>query len=157
MKNFLLSLSIVSIVVLNSCGSIKSTLKNVDNSATKPLVRNNQFIISELAPDSNYGYNKDYPINLGFENEKYSPKNITYFFNTLEGPNGEKISYKKIDNCCPFPSKRSVVGAGTLDVYQISFEGSDKKVVLYFNIYDKGKVYCPKGFTIKKGPELKIQ
>ena len=27
---------------------------------------------------------------------------------------------------------------------------SDKKILLYFNIYEKGKVLCPKGFSIKK-------
>jgi hypothetical protein len=42
------------------------------------------------------------------------------------------------------------MGAGTLDIYQVTFEGSDKKRLLYINIYEKGKVLCPKGFSIKK-------
>ena len=42
------------------------------------------------------------------------------------------------------------MGAGTLDVYQITFTSSQKKVILYFNIYEKGKIMCPSGFEIKK-------
>ncbi len=150
MKTFQLLILLLFTAFFTSCGSIKSTLQNVDDTAIKPPVRNNQFMIIEYASDGRYGYDKDYPINLGFENEKFSPKNIVYFFNALEGPKGEKINYTKIDNCCPFPSKRSVMGAGTLEVYVITLEGSDTKFNLYVNIYEKGKVLCPKGLKIKK-------
>ena len=135
--------------MLSSCGSIKSTIQNIDNSAIKPPIKNKQFVLTEYDKDGKYGYDMDYPINLGFENEKYSPKNVEYFFNAISGPNGEKISYEKIDTCCPFPTKKSAVGAGTLDIYKISFEGTEKKIILYLNIYEKGKVLCPKGFSIK--------
>ncbi len=150
MKTFQLLILVLFTAFFTSCGSVKSTLQNVDNNAIKPPVRNNQFIINEYASDGKYGYDKDYPINLGFENEKYSPKNIVYFFNALEGPKGEKITYTKIDNCCPFPSNKSVMGAGTLEVYVITMEGNDTKLNLYLNIYEKGKVLCPKGLKIKK-------
>ncbi len=150
MKTFQLIILLLFTAFFTSCGSVKSTLQNVDNNAIKPPVRNNQFIINEYASDGKYGYDKDYPINLGFENEKYSPKNIVYFFNALEGPKGEKITYTKIDNCCPFPSNKSVMGAGTLEVYVITMEGNDTKLNLYLNIYEKGKVLCPKGLKIKK-------
>jgi hypothetical protein len=150
MKTFQLLILLLFTAFFTSCGSVKSTLQNVDNNAIKPPVRNNQFIINEYASDGKYGFDKDYPINLGFENEKYSPKNIVYFFNALEGPKGEKITYTKIDNCCPFPSNKSVMGAGTLEVYVITMEGNDTKLNLYLNIYEKGKVLCPKGLKIKK-------
>ena len=150
MKTFQLLILVLFTAFFTSCVSVKSTLQNVDNNAIKPPVRNNQFIINEYASDGKYGFDKDYPINLGFENEKYSPKNIVYFFNALEGPKGEKITYTKIDNCCPFPSNKSVMGAGTLEVYVITMEGNDTKLNLYLNIYEKGKVLCPKGLKIKK-------
>lgn len=138
------------IFLFTSCVSTKSTLQNVDNSIAKPQVLRDCFVITEYAPDEKYGYNKDYPINIGFDNERFSDKNIQYFFNALEGKSQEKITYKKVESCCPFPTKRSVMGAGTLDVYEVTFEGSTKKIMLYFNIYDKGKIMCPKGFSIKK-------
>jgi hypothetical protein len=150
MKTYQLLILLLFTAFFTSCGSVKSTLKNVDNNAIKPPVRNNQFIINEYASDGKYGFDKDYPINLGFENEKYSPKNIVYFFNALEGPKGEKITYTKIDNCCPFPTNKSVMGAGTLEIYVITMEGNDTKLNLYLNIYEKGKVLCPKGLKIKK-------
>ncbi|WP_395066205.1 2-dehydro-3-deoxyphosphooctonate aldolase [Flavobacterium sp.] len=149
MKTNNLLLLLLIVVLFSSCGSIKSTIMNVDNAAVKPLVKNNQFILTEYSTDSKYGYNKDYPINLGFENEKYSQGNIALFFNAIAGPNGAKISYEKIDTCCPFPTKRNIMGAGTLEVYQVTIEGTEKKIVLYINLFEKGKIVCPKGFTIK--------
>ena len=46
------------------------------------------------------------------------------------------------------------MGAGTIGIYEITFEGSNKKATLYINIYEKGKLLCPKGFSIKKFPEV---
>jgi hypothetical protein len=42
------------------------------------------------------------------------------------------------------------MGAGTVGIYEVMLEGSNKKVMLYFNIFEKGKILCPKGFAIKK-------
>lgn len=150
MKKLNLFLFFTLLLLSTSCVSTKSTIQNIDDTAIKPPVKDRQFILTEYANDSKYGYNQDYPINLGFENEKFSPKNIPYFFNALTGPNGEKIQYERVDSCCPFPTKKSVMGAGTLEIYQVIIEGSDKKILLYINIYEKGKVLCPKGFLIKK-------
>jgi hypothetical protein len=150
MKKLNIVLFFTLLLLSASCISTKSTIQNIDEKAIKPAVKERQFILSEYASDNKYGYNQDNPINLGFENEKISPKNIAYFFNALTGSNGEKIQYEKVDSCCPFPTKKSVMGAGTLDIYQVTFEGSDKKRLLYINIYEKGKVLCPKGFSIKK-------
>lgn len=138
------------IIAFTSCVSTKSTLQNVDNNAPKPSIIDKKFVITEYAPDEKYGYNKDNPINIGFDNERFSDQNIQYFFNALQGKSGEKITYSKTESCCPFATKRSVMGAGTLDIYEVSFENSSNKAILYFNIYDKGKIMCPKGFEIKK-------
>ncbi|MBP6001414.1 MAG: 2-dehydro-3-deoxyphosphooctonate aldolase, partial [Flavobacterium sp.] len=67
-----------------------------------------------------------------------------------QGPNGEKISFLKIDNCCPFPTTRSVMGGGILDIYEVKLEGTNTKFILYVNIFDKGKLECPKGFSLVK-------
>ena len=145
---YLLSLFIA--FILTSCVSTKSTIKNIDNNALRPLIKDKAYVITEYATDSKYGYDEDYPINIGFINEKQEDINIQYYFNGLEGPNGEKISFKKVDTCCPFPTKNSLMGAGTFGIYEVTFEGSNKKMTLYFNIYEKGKILCPKGFSIKK-------
>lgn len=142
--------SIITALLLTSCVSTQSTLKNVDNNAVRPAVKDLAYVVTEYATDNKYGYDQDYPINIGFIHEKQEDINIQYYFNGLEGPNGEKISYKKVDTCCPFPSKNSLMGAGTVGIYEVTFEGSNKKVMLYFNIFEKGKILCPKGFVIKK-------
>ena len=151
MKQFLLLIPILII----SCTSTKSTLQNVDNNAIKPKIRNNAFLITEYAKDSKYGYDADYPINIGLILERQEELYIGYFFNGLEGENGKTIeNFKKVDTCCPFPTTHNTMGAGTLAIYEVTFEGSTKKVRLYFNIYEKGKIVCPRGFSIKKFPVM---
>jgi hypothetical protein len=137
------------LVLFSSCGSIESTLKNIDNNAVKPKINDNHFLITEYSSEKKYGYDKNYPINLGFENEKTSQSNVAYYFNALVGKKGEKFTYEKVESCCPFPTKRNAMGAGSLDVYEITFEGNPKKTLLYINIFERGKVLCPIGFAIK--------
>lgn len=144
-KLFVIALIFTSLI---SCVSTKSTIQNIDDNALKPQVKNNHFVITEYSIDRKYGYNRDYPINIGFNRENEAPKNIQYFFNALLGDKNEKITYIKLESCCPFPTKKTNMGAGTLDIYEVTFENSGKKVQLYFNIYEKGKIMCPNGFTI---------
>lgn len=136
-----------------SCVSTKSTIKNIDNNAIKPKITNNAFEITEYATNPKYGFDPDYPINIGPLKAQQEEQNINYFFNALEGKNGEKISYKMVDTCCPFPAKTDGIGAGTLSIYEVTFEESNIKQQLYFNIYEKGLIACPKGFSIKKNSD----
>lgn len=136
---------------LNSCVSSKSTLKNVDDNAPNlTLTKDNTFVITEYSNDKKYGYNKDYPINIFFRTTRDETVNQKRFLDALAGPKGEKISYTKLESCCPFPSKRSDTGAGLLDVYEITWLGQKKPVLLYINIYEKGILMVPVGLTLKK-------
>lgn len=136
---------------LSSCTSTKSTLKNTDDSAPNlRLSENNTFIITQFSTDKKYGYDKDYPINLFFSGTANTTINQERFLNALAGPKGEKISYEKLESCCPFPTTKSDMGAGFLDVYQIKWQGQNKPVLLYLNIYEKGVLMVPMGFTLKK-------
>jgi uncharacterized protein YcfL len=148
MRTLKFSFFALTLLLFSSCGSIKSTIKNIDNNAVKPAILEKHFVITEYSSDKKYGYDEDYPINLGFENEKKSEINVAYYFNGLLGKKGEKITYEKVENCCPFPTKRNTMGAGSLDIYEITLEGNQKKIRLYINIFEKGKVLCPVGFSI---------
>jgi hypothetical protein len=142
---------ITILLLITSCGSIKSSLKNVDNNAPIPVVgKNNAFIITEYSKDKRYGYEKDYPINIYYRGTKNDTINQKYFFNALAGPKGEKITYTKLENCCPFPTKSSDIGAGFLDVYEVTWDGLKKPVVLYVNIYERGLLLVPVGLSLKK-------
>ena len=134
---------------LISCMSTKSTIKNIDETAIKPVVKDNAYQIKQYAEEDQYGHDQDYPINIGFIMESSEEKFIGYFFNGLQGPEGEKLTYKKMESCCPFPTKNNKVGAGMLSVYEVRWPGVKKPLLLYFNIYERGKILCPKGLTIK--------
>lgn len=149
MKKIALFLTVLFIVA--SCGSIKSSIKNVDNNAPEPVVgKNNSFIITQYSKDKKYGYDKDYPINIYFRGTKNDTINQKYFLNALAGPKGEKVTYTKMENCCPFPTKNSDMGAGFLDVYELKWEGQKKPVLLYLNIYERGLLTVPVGLSLKK-------
>jgi len=133
-----------------SCVSTKSTIKNIDDNAPTPqLTANNTFVISEYSTDKKYGYDPDYPINVFFRNVKDETINQQRFLNALTGPKGEKLVYSKVETCCPFPTKKSEMGAGLLDIYEITWNGNQTPVKLYFNIFEKGALLCPIGLKIK--------
>lgn len=138
-------------ILLTSCVSTKSTLKNVDDNAPTPkLTTQNTFVLTQVSKDSKYGYDPDYPINVFYRNTKDENLNAERFLNALSGPNGETIHYTKIDSCCPFPSKHTEMGAGFLDIYEIQWKGLTNPIKIYLNIYEKGYLFAPKGFSIKK-------
>ncbi|MDD5151136.1 MAG: 2-dehydro-3-deoxyphosphooctonate aldolase [Flavobacterium sp.] len=146
---------IVSILVIlllfSSCISTKSTLKNINDNAPFPtLTANNTFVITQYSKDKKYGYEQDYPINIFYVDTRNETINQQRFLNALAGPKGEKITYTKIESCCPFPTKRSVMGVGLLDVYELSWEGQRNPIKLYLNIYEKGELMIPVGLTAKK-------
>lgn len=134
-----------------SCISTKLTIQNIDDNAPLPqLTKNNTFVITEYSKDIKYGYNKDYPINVFYFSTKNETINQERFLNALAGPKGEKIIFTKLESCCPFPTKRSEMGAGFLDVYELQWDGLKKPVLLYMNIYEKGELKVPVGFSLNK-------
>lgn len=151
MKKSVLWLLCLMLTLISSCGSIKNTIKNIDDTAPVPMLKNNNsFVLTEISNDSKYGYDPDYPINIFYRNTVNDTLNQERFLKALAGPNGEKIFFKKLESCCPFPTKRSEIGAGFLDVYQVQWVGCKKPLRLYFNIYEKGKIMVPKGLTALK-------
>ena len=121
-----------------------------DNAPIPRLESNNTFVITEYSKDKRYGYEKEYPINIFYSNTKNETINQQRYLNALAGPKGEKITYTKLESCCPFPTKRSEMGAGFLDVYELKWEGQQNPVTLYLNIYEKGVLKVPVGLTLKK-------
>ncbi|MCM0666642.1 MULTISPECIES: 2-dehydro-3-deoxyphosphooctonate aldolase [Flavobacterium] len=145
-----IALLIVLVIFASSCVSTKSTLKNVDDNAPDLILKkDNTFAITQFAKDKKYGYDPDYPVNIFFQNTNSETLNETRFLNALAGPNGEKITYTRLETCCPFPTKRSNMGAGFLNVYELKWEGQKKPVKLYLNIYEKGILMVPMGLRLK--------
>lgn len=144
-------LFIALLLLTASCVSTKSTLKNVDNNAPAlTLTKENTFVITAYSKDKKYGYDQDYPINIFYRNTANETINQERFLNALAGPKGEKITYTKLESCCPFPTKRTDLGAGFLDVYELKWDGQKKPLKLYLNIYEKGILMVPVGLSLKK-------
>ena len=152
MKKYL-ALACLALAFAISCVSTKSTIQNIDDKAVMPaLSRDKTFILTEISRDKKYGYNEDYPVNLGFIAVQAAEINVKRYFGALSGPKGEKVSYIKVDSCCPFPSKKNDMGAGILDIYEVTWEGLKKPLRIYINLYEKGKVVAPQGFGIRPLP-----
>jgi hypothetical protein len=138
-------------IVFTSCLSTKSTLKNVNNNAPIPqLTAANTFVITEFSKDPKYGYDPDYPINVFYRNTKDLTINQERFLKALSGPNGEKVFFKKLDICCPFPTKNFEMGGGFLDQYEVTWVGLKQPIKLYLNCYEKGDLMVPVGFGLVK-------
>jgi hypothetical protein len=142
---------IALLLVFTSCVSTKSTLKNVDDTAPYPILSlKNTFVLTDYSKDLKYGFDADYPVNIFYLNAKDENLNAHRYLDALAGPKGEKITYTKIESCCPFPTKRVEMGAGFLDVYELKWDGQTKPIKLYINIYERGYLLVPVGLTIKK-------
>ena len=138
-------------VSFTSCVSTKSTLQNVNDNAPNPKVSvMNTFVITEYSNDPKYGYHPDYPINVFFLNTKDLTINQERFLKALSGPNGEKIFFKKLEICCPFPTKNCEMGGGFLDQYEVTWVGLKQPIKLYLNCYEKGDLMVPVGFGLAK-------
>jgi hypothetical protein len=150
MKNII----IISLVVFftTSCVSTKSTIKNIDDTIASPTVNPNLecFIFTKISQNKKYGYDEDYPINVGFSTPEEGLKNQTLFLNALAGPKGEKIKYTKKESCCPYPTKKEAMGVGLIDKYEIVWDGIKKPIILYLNKYERGELLIPVGFTARK-------
>ena len=138
------------VIVATSCISIRNTIKNIDNNAPDLVLKpTDVFEIKTVATNKKYGYHKDYPINIFFVSTANDTLNQPRYLRALAGPNGEKLSFRKIESCCPFTSKRVASGGGMLDLYEVSWRGNPKPLRLYLNIYEKGIVMAPVGLTIR--------
>ena len=134
-----------------ACVSTKSTIQNINDKAVMPKIIGDHFEIKTIANEGKYGFHQDYPMNLGFyKTENANLANVKRFFNGITSKDGEKLLFKRVDTCCPYPSKNNAVGVGTLEIYEVWIESKTEKWLLYVNLTDKGEVLCPKGFLPKK-------
>lgn len=138
-------------LALTSCISTRNTIKNIDDKAVMPaLSKDKVFVITEISKDEKYGYDADYPVNLGFMKFETAEINVKRYFGALTGPNGEEVTYTKVDTCCPFPTEKYNMGAGMLDIYEVTWAGLGTPKRIHINLYEKGKIVAPQGFGFKK-------
>ena len=129
MKKILLSALVVGL--MSSC----SSSSNLAASSASP------------STDSTYGLTEKNPIKVG--GGEGGPISERKYLNSLSGPNGETVTFDRIGSCCFFKSKSSPMGGGLLDKYAVTYKGKKDTVVLYLNMYEKGKLMAPVGFKMK--------
>ena len=135
-----LCLPLISMVFLFSfCTATKNTAR----------IDNNTFELTSISSDHTYGYTEANPIKVGGARQSEGPSNERRFLNALLGPNGESIKYYRRGSCCNFKTDNGYFGGGLLDMYEVTYEGLEKPVILYINMYDKEPLKAPKGFTFK--------
>jgi hypothetical protein len=111
----------------------------------------NTYLLTDTTSDATYGYTKGNPVNVGGIHESMGPQNQRRFLNALLGPQGEPVSYYRAGSCCGFKTPNGLIGdMGLLDRYRVTWEGARDTVDIYLNLYDKGNLYIPVGFTAKK-------
>lgn len=132
-------LPLLLVLILVGCGTAPRK-SEVDNEAS--------FV--QVSTDSTYGYTKENPIVVGDGNFRNGARNERLYLETLVGPNGEQVSYKRLGSCCGFETPNGYLGKGLLDKYEVKYRGIESPIVLYFNFYDVSEKYIPVGFTAKK-------
>jgi hypothetical protein len=92
---------------------------------------------------SGYGYTPEDPIKVG-----EGPKGEHEYLQWLRGPEGQKLRYVRRGSCCGFTDPSLPLGGGLLDMYEVTYDGLEKPVVLYLDMYRRDDPRAPAGFRL---------
>jgi hypothetical protein len=148
------------LILLSACsaGTQSTTASKKDNNTERGHTRTiavesidaATYLLTDAATDKTYGYTEKNAVKVGGNSDSNGPKNERRFLNALLGPNGEQVTYFRAGSCCHFKTPNGMIdNMGLLDQYRVSWVGSKDTVNLYLNMYDKGNLLIPIGFTAK--------
>ena len=102
----------------------------------------------QTATEPDYGISPERPIQVGgTSDDAVTRKRRTHYLLSLRGPNGEPVIYKRRGSCCGFLGGPSPLYGGVLDVFEVSYDGLEEPIELYLDIYRKGRLFVPQGFS----------
>lgn len=108
------------------------------------------FFVAGVSEDATYGVTQKNPVCVGGKTDS-GARNQQRYLNALRGPQGEEISYRRRGSCCAFETPNGIIGGmGMLDVYELTWAGAAKPLLLYLNFYDEGPLRAPVGLTVVK-------
>lgn len=93
-----------------------------------------------ISADKTYGYSETNPVNTGGGDFGGPPRERAYL-DKLRGPKGEEITYDRKGSFA-----RNSDGV-ILDIYEITYAGLKKPIVIYVNEYSEEPPQVPVGFT----------
>ena len=134
---------------LSDLSGQKPTYEHLFSDAYQPLLNENTYQLDSISTDENYSFTTQHPVMVGGSFES-GALNERRFLNALLSPDGQEISYARRGSCCAFVSPNGFMGGGRLDIYDITMPGAGKPVVIYINMYDRGALKAPKGFTFRR-------
>jgi hypothetical protein len=162
MKRIFYLLSLSAVLSISACKTAKTTSgtnekPNITGSTNLPqsYYDNARQTVAPatgltVATDPEYGVTQQKPICVGGKSDS-GVRNQQSYLNALRGPGGEEISYRRRGSCCAFKTPNGIIGGmGMLDVYEVTWAGSAKPMLLYINLYDKGPQLAPVGLTLAK-------
>jgi hypothetical protein len=167
MKNFTLIYVSIALLALQGCKAKTATQstampstettakveKEKDNAPTLDDLEllGKGLLLTSISTDPTYGYTKDNPVKVGRKKKQSMSMGEYQFMNSLTGPNGEEISFKRLGSCCPFSTPNGIIdNSGLLDRFELTYKVLKEPIVLYLNMYDPGVVKAPKGLGYKK-------
>ncbi|QRN95048.1 hypothetical protein JRI60_39100 [Archangium violaceum] len=92
---------------------------------------------------SGYGYTPEAPIKVGG-----GPRSEHEYLQYLRGPEGQRLRYQRLGSCCDFKDPSLPFGGGLLDMYEVTYEGLEKPVTLYLDMYRREEPRAPAGFRL---------
>ena len=150
-------LIIVVCMLMTACASQKGSTGVAKPNSSKGDTRTipvesldaETYLLTVQSTDKSYGYTEGNAIKVGSEGG--GPTNERRFLNALLGPNGEEVSYSRSGSCCAFKTPNGMIdNMGMLDRYTVTWTGNSNPITLYLNMYDKGDLQIPVGFTAKR-------
>lgn len=152
---------ILGIFALIGCASNKKinstdTDKGFGDTRTKAIeyIDQETYLLTEMADDKTYGYDKSNPVKVGGTKDQSGPKNERRFLNALFGPNNKKMIYFRAGSCCAFKTPNGFSNIGMLDRYRVTEIGSKDTLDIYINMYDTGDLKIPLGLKAKEKNKL---
>ncbi len=115
------------------------------------LINPNTYQIYETAKDAKYAYTSEDPVKVGGHYINEGVLHQRRYLNALLGPNGEKVDYKNIGSCCfnQEQGKEGKVILKMIDKYELNYEGSERRFIIFITTFEKDEMKAPKGFTFK--------
>jgi hypothetical protein len=147
MNIFTKALCFLFALLIISCDASKEASTTRDLKFIDP----NTYQLYDVAQDAKYAYTSDMPVKVGgfYQNERVLHERR--YLNALLGPDGEKVTYKNIGNCC-FERVRGKEGkmiTKMITKYELTYEGSQRRFVIFISPFETDEMKAPKGFTFR--------
>lgn len=134
---------IVVLIFVSSCGTRNPKIVSTSSNPTRTASDYPPFFdIKDYSEDEEYGLIGEKPVKVG----EMSVENQVRYLSSLAGPNGEELKFHRRGSCCGYESEGSPFGSALVDVYEVSYEGLKKPILIYISFYDSETSYIPKGF-----------